>query len=1041
MDDDISSIVSGIFAEDSESVAPSAPMVEQAAPVDPLDALISQAYRNAPEPMTTGEKITTGVLTTGNAALLGFGDEIGAAGAAVIDEGKQLFGLAPERSIGDSYEHYRDTAREKMGQFRDENPGTALGLELAGGFATGGVGAAKTGVLKAPSMVSSIGRGVATGAGYGAVAGAGYADGDLDARLEGATMGAGVGGVLGGAVGGVSGLVNKVGTKRAAQQLRKEFGQAMNSELGALIPKGATPKAKQQVTAAQKVLLKIFDDATDEELLLAGQRIEKARATNTPLTIVEALDTPQGWADAKAIRATRGGRGVAGRFMEDRRQSLGQRVSDVLDTIAPEQSPHQASKNLTGAAEDIVGSLESARKSMSGPLYKKAAAENPIIDSPVIDEILEYPMISKAVKRIRSKYPRSIDPDMPDNHFVVLDKLKQNLDDDIGELMRKGRKGEASELLQMKRQITDTIDSMGGYEEARNMYAATSRPIDWLKGSKFAGKKEAGLLEDILSGDAKKSGAAAKSLMGKSPDELRQIRQVYEKSGYGQEFRAGIRAALQEQLDNVNTGVNNDQGGAVFNRLFGRNASEKKMRAILGEDEANKLFTKLDLEGRIQKGEKIIGLDEKSFGSPSTPTAKTMGEHKGIIGKVMDKGVKGTLKEAFESLKPGEHEELTKQIAKKLFSEADPKEFAKLSKLQTEYNKWVRGVDTATETARQGGQTSAGSKAGQLVSDDEAGKASIGLAGGVGAGGMTAASFGAYLDEKYGAPAEAPEVAEGDEEEALTQTNILWKPQSDNDGNLVVLFPYEAGSVTIKDAETGKVLATGSSTGASNGYADTVRFPKPGRSFKDVIVEDGKGNVLYVDDGARRDENLQSKEVIKSSGALARRRKSERPGFMSRTSSDENSGALRGRERGPVVKTSSKGLDLIKEHEGKRLSAYDDGAGIQTIGYGHTGSGVKKGRITEKEADALLREDVKTAEDAVNRLVDIDLNQNQYDALVSLVFNIGQGAFADSTLLRKLNEGDFEGAAGEFSKWRRAGGRVMKGLVKRREREAELFRV
>jgi lysozyme len=145
------------------------------------------------------------------------------------------------------------------------------------------------------------------------------------------------------------------------------------------------------------------------------------------------------------------------------------------------------------------------------------------------------------------------------------------------------------------------------------------------------------------------------------------------------------------------------------------------------------------------------------------------------------------------------------------------------------------------------------------------------------------------------------------------------------------------------------------------------------------------------------------------------------------------------------TRTSPAGIELIKAHEGLRLAAYPDpGTGGEpwTIGYGHTG-GVRPGdRITADEAERILRDDLAWAEQAVAERVSpmVDLTQHQFDALVSLVFNIGRGAFERSTLLRKINTADVEGAAREFSRWVHAGGRVLPGLVRRRQAEAELFR-
>lgn len=137
--------------------------------------------------------------------------------------------------------------------------------------------------------------------------------------------------------------------------------------------------------------------------------------------------------------------------------------------------------------------------------------------------------------------------------------------------------------------------------------------------------------------------------------------------------------------------------------------------------------------------------------------------------------------------------------------------------------------------------------------------------------------------------------------------------------------------------------------------------------------------------------------------------------------------------------TGSVGLDIIKHYEGLELHAYKDSVGVWTIGYGHT-KGVYPGQtITKEQAENFLRDDVKWAESAVNRLVHAPLNQNQFDALVSWTFNLGSGNLASSTMLKRLNAYRFNDVPCEMIRWNRAGGKVLKGLVKRRRSEAILF--
>jgi len=143
------------------------------------------------------------------------------------------------------------------------------------------------------------------------------------------------------------------------------------------------------------------------------------------------------------------------------------------------------------------------------------------------------------------------------------------------------------------------------------------------------------------------------------------------------------------------------------------------------------------------------------------------------------------------------------------------------------------------------------------------------------------------------------------------------------------------------------------------------------------------------------------------------------------------------------MKVSTKGLDLIRHFEGLFLKAYLCPARIWTIGYGHTGLShndgtVHEGRvITEVDAVRLLACDMRKFEERVTRLVNVPINQDEFDALVSFDFNTG--SLHSSTLLRKLNQGDKKGAAAEFGRWTRGGGRVLPGLVRRRKAERHLF--
>lgn len=145
------------------------------------------------------------------------------------------------------------------------------------------------------------------------------------------------------------------------------------------------------------------------------------------------------------------------------------------------------------------------------------------------------------------------------------------------------------------------------------------------------------------------------------------------------------------------------------------------------------------------------------------------------------------------------------------------------------------------------------------------------------------------------------------------------------------------------------------------------------------------------------------------------------------------------------MKTSDRGIAFIKRWEGVRLRAYQCSAGVWTIGVGHTAAmgdpkPVDGMKITESEADAILRRDLAAIEKDVASCLNVVVSQRQFDVLVSFVFNVGIGAFRKSTLLKKLNAGDYEAVPSELMKWTRAGGKVVQGLVNRRKAEADYWR-
>jgi lysozyme len=139
------------------------------------------------------------------------------------------------------------------------------------------------------------------------------------------------------------------------------------------------------------------------------------------------------------------------------------------------------------------------------------------------------------------------------------------------------------------------------------------------------------------------------------------------------------------------------------------------------------------------------------------------------------------------------------------------------------------------------------------------------------------------------------------------------------------------------------------------------------------------------------------------------------------------------------MKIGAKGIALIKQFEGFKNSAYLDTGGVPTIGYGTT-KGVKMGQIiTESKAEEYLKRDVSSAEVTVNKSVKVPLTQNQFDALVCFVYNVGSGNFNSSTLLKLLNAGKYDQVDDQLLRWNKDNGKVIAGLTRRRQAEGVLF--
>ena len=140
------------------------------------------------------------------------------------------------------------------------------------------------------------------------------------------------------------------------------------------------------------------------------------------------------------------------------------------------------------------------------------------------------------------------------------------------------------------------------------------------------------------------------------------------------------------------------------------------------------------------------------------------------------------------------------------------------------------------------------------------------------------------------------------------------------------------------------------------------------------------------------------------------------------------------------METSNEGISLIQKFEGCELEAYQCSAGVWTIGYGHTKDVLEGMTITKEQAEQMLVDELHEYENYINEYVTVALSQNQFDALVSWVYNLGPANLKVSTMLKVLNKGQYEEVPAQMKRWNKAGGKVLEGLIRRREAEACLFK-
>lgn len=699
-----------------------------------LDSYIEGAKRQV-KPLTAGEAVAGGMGRILDSLTFGAGDEITAAGASIIDRPSSIVDLIRG---GDSPEYTErlKQVRDIENRYRDENPTAATALDIGSGLLGFGKAAAKT-ITKAPSLIGKTlrgaGTGLATGGLFGFLEGEGEED-RIQGAKEGAVIGAGIGTLLGPVTYGLDKAARSKGIREARRIFKTQVLDKLGEEVGAV---GSEIRDASGLSRAQEFTVRWLDEASDEQIEAAANRIRLAEQQGSPMTLFEALNLDQGYLDAKAVRMSPGGASKAGEFLQERSEGAAGRVEGLLDSIA-DTDTFEGAEKFRGRAETLVSGLEKERTKATKPLYDEAGDLMFELRNEQTKKIVEHPLVKKLIPKVKDTFADDLPPDATDYNFKLLQRLKESLSDQADAASSVPGKGGGSTAGKYKQLTDDLAKAMhkasDPYKVADAEYSRLSTGIDELKGAKFQGKTTYGIFQEILSSDPRRAASATEGLLNRHPKQVRKIVAKFQELGGDEavaDLRAGLRSALQDKIDSAPQSFLEEGSTDLVSRMFRKGSNAKRnVIEILGEEEAKNLFTKLEVEALIAKGQTAIGVTTKGFGADTAPALTTW---KNIFGKVKNAifSPKATAEAVFESLSPDENEIFAKELADEIFRPMKPTEFERLVEFKRDYDTYREAIVAATRGGERGAQR--GAIRGSI--DEEGGFSSRGAAGAAGVAG------------------------------------------------------------------------------------------------------------------------------------------------------------------------------------------------------------------------------------------------------------------------------------------------------------------
>jgi hypothetical protein len=471
----------------------------------------------------------------------------------------------------------------------------SLPITVGLSYLTGGASLPATGAKIIP-LAQQLKHAAKVGSIWGGLYGAGSAESAPDATLAQAALDRAKGSAKGAAVGAATGPVvqaigfgagkglGAVANTEAARNMYSVGKHYLSDEAGAL-----GDQALPALTPAEQFIKNKLASVPVEQVKTGQSELAAALAADQPVFMAEAVNSPRLARAARFNANFEPSMDAAQGAIRARQNAAPTRIAAMLDDVFPENETLSNAQRFTTGANQIVEDAKLKRSMLAGPLYEDAARLAPEIETEAAQAVIQTTTVQKAITELRAEFPERYG-NLPDNSFRMLDAVKKKLDGAVAGYSKNGQNFEAGLVANIRDSVKDAVDTATPeYQAARDMFARASDLVDNLEGGKWGKQQTYGLLENLMGGDPEKAVKATKTLMNMQPETIRKIRGLFG-TKYADQWRAGIRAYLQDTLEGVRSGRD------IVGQILEPELNARRLRAALGSETFHELETKLTRE-------------------------------------------------------------------------------------------------------------------------------------------------------------------------------------------------------------------------------------------------------------------------------------------------------------------------------------------------------------------------------------------------------------------------------------------------------------